>query len=100
MRPGEFWEALAAHSAEVMADRQHMGELIRGATLRLFNLQLDKRYRITDPRKFWPMPWDEVVDDAQEIKRLANLGEEETQKEVEKFLKRVNHGKPGPKSEG
>ena len=93
MRPGEFWEAMNAYNAEVTAQRRHLGELTRGATLRLWNLQVDKKYRISDVRKFWPLPWDEPVDDDSEIQRLASLSEEETQKEVEKFFSRVNKGK-------
>ena len=102
MRPGEFWEAVRAYKERVNADRRHLGELVRGATLRLFNLQVDKRYRMKDPAKFWPMPWDDAADaEDQEIRRLAHLGKEETQKEVEKFFNRVgNHGKRGTKSKG
>ena len=95
MRPGEFWEAVKAYKDHVSADRQHVGELVRGATLRVFNLLVDKKYRMKDPAKFWPMPWDEAADaESREIRRLANLGREETQKEVDKFFKRIgNHGK-------
>jgi len=93
MRPGEFLEAMNAYNAEVTAQRRHLGELVRGATIRLWNLQVDKKYRIADVRKFWPMPWDEPIDDDSEIRRLASLSEEETQKEVEKFFSRVRNGK-------
>lgn len=93
MRPGEFWEALRAHGAEVNADRRHLGELVRGATLRLWNLQVGKQYRERSPEKFWPMPWDDAPDqEADEINRLAHLGEEERNREVEKFMNRLNHG--------
>lgn len=93
MRPGEFWEALRAYDSKVSADRRHLGELFRGATLRLWNMQVKKSDRISDPVKFWPMPWDEPEKASQEIKRLASLSEEETQKEVEKFFAKVNgHG--------
>jgi hypothetical protein len=47
---------------------------------------------MTNPAKFWPMPWDEVDSGENEIKRLAHLNEEETQEEVRKFLQRVNKG--------
>jgi len=93
MRPGEFWEALRAYNSKVSADRRHLGELVRGGTLRLWNLQVAKKSRITDPAKFWPMPWDELPDDTQEIRRLTNLSEEETQKEVEIFFAKLSgHG--------
>jgi len=94
MRPGEFWEALEAHNEEKNADRRHIGELVRGATLRLRNLQVDKRYCITDPCKFWEMPWDERREksEADEIKRLSGLSPEQAQAEVNKFFERVSHG--------
>ena len=96
MRPGEFWEALRAYNEQVSADRRHLGELVRGVGLRLWNLQVAPKSRITDVRKFWPMPWDEDQDgELKEIKRLENLGEEETQKEIDKFLKKI--GKNGSK---
>lgn len=98
MRPGEFWEALRAYQEQVSADRRHLGELVRGATLRLFNLQVAKSSRFRDPSKFWPMPWDETeVSEQDEIRRLANLSEEETQQEVDKFFKKI--GKNGRRTE-
>lgn len=100
MRPGEFWEALNAYQEGVSADRRHLGELVRGATLRLFNLQVDKRYRITDPSKFWKMPWDEDDVNQGEIKRLGDLDEAGRQAEVDKFFARVNNGRNRTKSEG
>lgn len=94
MRPGEFWEALSAHNEEVLADRRHIGELVRGATIRLFNLQVAQKHRMKDPTKFWPMPWDEQkeVGDQAEIRRLDSLDEAGRQEEVNKFLSRLNNG--------
>lgn len=102
MRPGEFWEALDAHIEEKNADRRHLGELVRGATLRLFNLQVEKKYRKTDPRKFWPMPWDEIeaASELREINRLSGLTPEQTRNEVNKFFERLNHGKRVAEHEG
>ena len=99
MRPGEFWEALRAYNDEKGADRRHAGELARGAALRLWNLLVAKSSRIKDASKFWPMPWDDVRAENDEIKRLAGLSEEETQIEAQKFLKKINHGR-GTESEG
>ena len=93
MRPGEFLEALAAHNEEVAADRRHMGELIRGATLRLFNTQVTQKSRMRDPAKFWRMPWDDTRQaENDEIYRLEHLDEEATKQEVEKFFSRLNNG--------
>lgn len=94
MRPGEFWEALSAHNEKVLADRRHLGELVRGATLRLFNLQVAQKHRMKDPAKFWPMPWDvsKETGEQAEIRRLENLDEAGRQEEVNKFLSRLNNG--------
>lgn len=89
MRPGEFWEAMHAHSREKEADRRHIGELARGVTLRLFNIQVQKSSRMTDPAKFWPMPWDELHID-EELTRLENMTDEERSQEARKFLSRIN----------
>ncbi len=39
------------------------------------------------------MPWDDLDAERNEIKRLEDLTEAEKQDEVDKFLKRINHGK-------
>lgn len=101
MRPGEFWEAFSAHNEEVLADRRHLGELVRGATLRLFNTQVAQKSRAKNPTKFWPMPWDEdtKVSGQEEIHRLEHLDEAGRQEEVNKFLSRLNNNGTGTESE-
>jgi hypothetical protein len=88
MRPGEFWEAMDAHNKEKEADRRHGGELARGVALRLFNLQVDKKSRISDPAEFWPMPWDEPKVD-EELERLESMTNEEKSEEARRFLERI-----------
>lgn len=88
MRPGEFWEAMDAHSREKEADRRHMGELARGVAIRLFNIGVDKKSRFTDPAKFWPMPWDEIKVD-EELERLESMTNDEKADEAQRFLKRI-----------
>jgi len=90
MRQGEFWEALWIYRKSVEADRRHLGELVRGATATLFNLQVQKKDRITDLRKFWPMPWDDEEDTNIEAERLAALSKEEQAAEAKAFLERIN----------
>lgn len=90
MRPGEFWEALGAYNEDTMANRRHVGELIRGATLRLVNLQLRAGSQIRDPRDFWRMPWDEQVN---ELASLDSMTDEDREAEVDKFNKLFGHGK-------
>lgn len=95
LRPGEFWEALRAHTEMVNADRRHIGELVRGATLRLVNLQVAKKDRVREPSKFWPMPWDDQNREDREVKRLEDLDEAGRQEEVDKFFARINKNKNG-----
>lgn len=95
MRPGMFWEAMNAHQREVEDNRIHVGELARGAALRLFNLQLKPKDRIKDPRDFWSMPWDSPKEDTEdaETTRLLQMSDDERRKEIDKFIARLNHGK-------
>ena len=81
---------MEAHQEEKDADRRHIGELVRGATLNLMNIQLDRQHKITDPVKFWPMPWDDIVDEDAEVKRLESMSKDERQREVQKFFDRIN----------
>ena len=95
MRPGEFWEALQAHREEKEDDRRHVGELVRGAVLRLYNSERKPAHQILDPTKFWRMPWDDPEDaEENEVKRLTGLTDEESHKEVQEFLK-ILFGKKG-----
>ena len=89
MRLDEFWEAMDAHNKEVEADRRHMGELVRGATLRLFNLQIAKKDRFTDPAKFWRMPWDEISTADEELERFEAMTDDERAENAKDFLNKI-----------
>ena len=95
MRVGEFWEAIIEYRRNQSDDRRHIAELVRGCTMKLWNLQVEKRYRQEKPNKFWPLPWDEddEMDEAREEERLASLTPEQQQEEVRKFLERTSHGR-------
>lgn len=68
---------------------------MRGATLLLFNTQVRKSDRISDPAKFWWMPWDaEPADEEQEIRRLTHLTQEERDSEARKFIERLHKQQP------
>ena len=88
MRPAELFEALWAYRQERDADRRHIGELVRGATARLININLEPCKQITDLLSFWPMPWDEPEDDDEEENRLRGLSEDERAEEIKKFMER------------
>ena len=88
LRIGEFWEAMDAYWTEKGADRRHVGELVRGAAVRLFNTQVKKPVQRVD--KFWPMPWDNTADaEAEELRRLNSLTPEERDKEAKEFIARL-----------
>ena len=90
MPVGEFWEAVEAHYREVEADRRHVGELVRGAALRLFNINLKKSDQIRDPRKFWPMPWDDEVQQADEvIRELDAMTDEQRTASAKALLEKI-----------
>ena len=99
MRIGEFWEAMDAYWSEKRADRKHIGELVRGAALRLVNTQLKRPEKKAE--KFWAMPWDDTADaEAEELRRLSRLTQEEQDKEAELFMKRIKgNGNSKHKSE-
>ena len=91
MRPGEFFEAMDAFRSEAEAGRIHAGNLVRGLAVRIVNLFVAKKDRIRDERKYWPMPWDEEDQNAEDVARdLAQLSAEERQEKVNEFLKRIN----------
>lgn len=91
MPVGVFWEAVEMHGREVEADRRHVGELVRGAALRLFNINLKKADQIRDPRKFWPMPWDdELKAEAEEAQReFDSMTDEQRTASVKNLLKSI-----------
>lgn len=89
MPVGEFWEALGAHQREVEAERRHIGELVRGAALRLFNINLKKTDQIRDPRKFWEMPWDEPSGEEEQTRALEQMTDEERTASVRSLLQKI-----------
>lgn len=89
MRLGEFWEALNAFRNERDADMQHIGELVRGATVRLWNLHASEKSRVTNVSKFWGMPWDEEFNEEDEVRRLMNLTDTERDAAVEAFFNNI-----------
>lgn len=87
-RPVEFFEAWKAFNECRDAERRHLGELVRGATLRLFNTQIRKGKQISDPAKFWPMPWDETERN-RALNEIKNLTAEQRSKKINEFLKNI-----------
>lgn len=89
MPVGEFWEAVEAHYKDVEAERRHVGELVRGAALRLFNINLKKADQIRDPRKFWQMPWDDDAPEDEGMKHLEEMTDEERTASARALLKKI-----------
>lgn len=90
-RVGILDEAIEAHNNEHNADRKHIAELIRGATIRLFNLQVEKKSRYRSVEDFWPMPWDEKYQNKREADdKFSKMTDEERKKAAKKFMERIN----------
>lgn len=101
MRVGVFHEAMWAYNQQVEADRRHAGELIRGATIRLFNTQVAKRSRMTEVEKFWRMPWDSespTLTDA--VAAIDRMSDEERKASALSLIERLNNGKTGESQDG
>ena len=99
MRMGEFFEAMDAFRKEAEGGRIHMGNLVRGLCIRIVNLFVAKKDRVTDARKFWPMPWDEPDenDAARVARRLSGMSDAERQAKINEFLTKIGHvGNPKP----
>lgn len=90
LRLPEYWAAIDAYWEEKNADRRHIGELIRGATARLFNLQVSEKYRVEDPADFWPMPWDEKKEKESEVEVIDRMTDEERDLLAQRFMDRLN----------
>lgn len=75
-------------SEDTGADRQHIGELVRGAAFNLWNLQVDRKHRFKDPAKWWPMPWDKKQQDGA-VERLINMSDEDRAGAAEEFMKKA-----------
>lgn len=80
MPVGEFWEAMRAYGTKEDAGARHLGELARGAALRLFNVQLIRKDQIRDPAEFWPMPWD--VSEA----KATEMSTEQKERSIDRLL--------------
>ena len=89
MPVGVFWEALGAHYKEVEAERRHIGELVRGAALRLFNINLKRKDQIQDPRKFWAMPWDEPTVEDEQVRALDKMTDEQRAASARSLLQKI-----------
>lgn len=96
LRMPEFWSGIEAHVSEKEADRRHVGELVRGATLRLWNLQVKKQHRISDPAEFWRMPWDEQPTKSERSENVENSSEEERNKMANDFIARLDGERTQP----
>jgi len=92
MRIGEFFEAMDAFQKEAEAGRKHAGNLIRGLCFRIFNLFVSRKDKMKDESKFWPMPWDEREETAEDVARgLSKLSAEERQAKINEFLRKIDN---------
>lgn len=92
-------EALDAHRKEKEADRRHIGELVRGATVLICNHQRLAKDRIKNPAEFWPMPWDEDDSSEARLKKLREMTPEERYESAQKLLDLANFNEDGISTE-
>ena len=79
MRVGVFWEAMVVWAEDRDADRAGLYTLIRNVGHSLFNIQLQRKDKMS-PAKYLRLPWDREADDdlatmPEDVKEksLANL---------------------------
>ena len=87
LRVGEFWEAMDAYWTEKGADRKHLGELVRGAAVRLFNTQVKTPVRNLE--KFWAMPWDDPTEEDEQVKALDKMTDEQRAASARSLLQKI-----------
>lgn len=88
MRLPDFWAAMQAYQEQVRADRQHMGDLVRCATMTLFNLQVKPGSRFKRVEDFWPMPWDPPKESAEDA--ISKLSDDERQTMIDNFIRHLD----------
>ena len=65
MRLKDFFLKLHYYNEKKQRELEVYANLLRMQTVSLINVQLDKKSRITDPKKFWLFPWEiESVQDS------------------------------------
>lgn len=98
MRMGEFFEAMGAYRKEAESGREHVGNLARTMTFRIFRLFASKKdqARFAREEKFWPMPWDAVDEAEDRAQALARMTDEERTARLNDFLRQLdgNGSKP------
>ena len=58
MRLKDFFLKLHYYNEKKQRELEVYANLLRMQTVSLINVQLDKKSRITDPKKFWLFPWE------------------------------------------
>lgn len=92
LRLGEFFEAMAAYRKEAESGREHVGNLVRTQTFRIFRLFASKKdqARLKKEEQFWPMPWDEVDETEDAAAALAKMSAEDRQARLKDFLNKLD----------
>lgn len=88
LRLPDYWAALRSYQEQVNADRQHLGNLIRCATMMLINIQLKPGSRFKTAQDFWPMPWDAPKEDPD--KAIKAMSDEERNAMYNEFRRRLD----------
>ncbi len=62
MRLKDFFLKLCYYNNKKQREIEYYSNLVRMQTVALINIQLEKRHRIADPKKFWVFPWENRED--------------------------------------
>jgi len=78
---------MVAWNADRMAERKHIGEVVRAVGLQLFNIQLAKGKTVS-AHDFLPFPWDE--EEQPNDGGLSQMTEEEKKASLKALMEKVN----------
>ena len=83
----DLFLALDGYFRQKSDDYAFIAGMIRQQTLFLVNINLARNDRITDVRKFWPLPWDDCSGDGRMREDLQSLSSEEIACNIERLTR-------------
>jgi len=84
---GVFWEAVVVWAEDRDADRRQLFTLIRNVGHSLFNLQLQRKDKMS-PEKYLRLPWD--VPAERDISELDEAEKEKSLEALRAAMKKIN----------
>ena len=86
---GDIIDAMAGYNAAEIERVKSLIEIVRTSTSILFNIQVDKKYKMT-ARELWPLPWD--VKKTTAAGKVTNEAKEALYAMHEKILNEMGNG--------